>query len=132
MVMDEAIALFMSEAASPTTAPCRSMDSAPDDYPFSRDLYRDAGIRWRALDDFLGRGGVAYDLPEVGSSRATLYVVRCQIEGLPPVPPDGPVHNTGNCFTMAWQDGDLLYVLVYTGRSEYYQYYMGRPRGPLA
>ena len=103
---------------------------APENYPFSRDLLRLAQIRWRTVHQFLGGTAVAYDLPGPPGSRATLYVARQTVSGLPTLPPNAPTWDSG-CSAAAWQDGDTLYVLVVDGDSRAYQGYLNLARGPL-
>lgn len=100
----------------------------PDSYPFSRDVLRVRGTRWRKIRGFLGREGVAYDLPGPGRTRATLYVVRGPIQGLPPRAPLAPVHTTAGCSSAAWEADGLLYVLVIRG-GRYHDYV---PSGTMA
>lgn len=101
----------------------------PAEYPMSRDLRQSASIRWRRVAKFLGGDAVAYDLPRIGG-KATLYVVRRAIAGLPPVPNrDNPDLNTAGKSVAAWESGGLLYVLVVEGDQSTYQGYFDR--GPL-
>jgi hypothetical protein len=134
MVCEQAIKHFNKESADPTiSSQLRSMETAPEDYPIGQYLITAPGTRWRTVQDFLDREGVAYDLPEAGGSRATLYVLHCPVEGLPAAPPEVHQLDTGNCYTLAWQDQgrQLVYVLVYTGRPENAQYFLEHPAGPL-
>jgi len=126
-VLQEAIALFREgiTEATETAAP-------PADYPFSRDLLRVAGMQWRPIrGSFLGRSGVAYELPAEGGFRAALYVVKCAMDGLPVAPPRRPAFTTANCFASAWQDGDLLYVLVVSGGEAAYRSCLTTAHGPV-
>lgn len=100
----------------------------PDDhpishYPISRDVRRVPGTRWREISEFLGRKGVAYDLPGRGDTvKATLYVVKLTVSDLKDTqPPALPQWDTANCCTAAWQRGKLLYVLVVRGGRRAYE-----------
>ena len=114
------------------------LSNAPDDHPISREVQGFSGTRWRRISKFLGRKGVAYDLRGPGgASNATLYVVRLTVSGLNDTQPPGrPQRNTGKCCTAAWQEGKLLYVLVFRvppGRraSDAYLDCLA-PKGPVA
>jgi hypothetical protein len=106
--------------------------SAPRDWPFSREMVRGAGIRWRRVEGLLGGSGVAYDLPGPPGVRATVYVVGRTIPGLPSRPPRRPPWNTGGCMLGAWQEGGLVYVLAVQGRESDYRAYLDVPIGPVA
>ncbi|MFH1919689.1 MAG: hypothetical protein ABIP48_07400 [Planctomycetota bacterium] len=85
-------------------------------------------MRWRHVEGFLGRTGVAYDISRRGGPRANLYVVKCTVSGLPAGLPASPLQNlsrpTGNVSVSAWQAGELLYVLVVEGGPEKYKSYV--------
>ena len=104
----------------------------PRGLPLSPDVVRRSGIRWRQVDGLLGATGVAYDLPGPAGTRATLYVVRRTVPGLPDHPPRRPVLSTGGCALAAWQEGPLLYVLAVAGREATYRYHLDVPSGPVA
>ena len=91
----------------------------PAEYPISRDIVPLQGIRWRHVEKFPGGPAVAYDLPTNGG-RATLYVVEEIVPGLPSMPPDRPISNTGGKSAAAWQAGDTVYVLVVEGDAGMY------------
>jgi hypothetical protein len=103
----------------------------PGAYLPSRDILLTSGTKWRRIEGFLGRKGVAYDLSGQGGSFATLYVVKRTVSGLPSLPPRSPRCNTGGVSTAAWQEGDLLYVLVIHGGSGSYRRLIA-PLGPVA
>lgn len=109
-VLTEAIDFFRADVPQRR----QLLSNAPADYPISRDVRREPGMRWRAIRRFLGHRGVAYDLPGPdGAARATLYVVKLQVAGLKDTqPPALPQRNTGGYCSAAWQDGKVLYVLV--------------------
>jgi hypothetical protein len=124
-VLREASAFFADE--SPQPGHLLSHVVPPEDYPISRDVRALAGTRWRGITGFLGRSGVAYDLPGPdGISRgATLYVVDRSVDGLKDtVPPLRPQQNTGNCCVGLWRSGGLLYVLVVRGGAGEYRSYL--------
>jgi hypothetical protein len=95
----------------------------PDDFPPSREIRRPAEMRWRSISGLLGKDGVAYDLPGPGGSiAATLYVVRLSVDDVRQTQPaPSPRWNTGGYCSSAWQEDDLLYILVVRGgRQAYY------------
>jgi hypothetical protein len=102
----------------------------PVEYPMSRDIGRLRGVRWRHVEKFLGGPAVAYDLPRI-PGRATLYVVRRNVPGLPAMAPPSPKSNTGGKSAAAWQTSDSLYVLVVEGDAETYRRYLDQSLGPL-
>lgn len=136
MVMEEAVALFMREMADPKVAEHGDPAARPKEFPLSRDVFEATEIHWRSVDEFAGRPGVAYDIPGPPRDppvKATLYVIRGNIEDLPDRPrPDllDCRYSTGNCYSLVWQDRDrgLLYVLVYNGREDDHRYYLKPPR----
>ena len=103
----------------------------PAGYPFSTVVAAMRGVRWRWVDDFLGRSGVAYDLPCPGDARATLYVLSDPVEGLDIQPSLRPF-TTGGCSASAWCENGLLYVLVVQGDPATYQRCLRLPSGPIA
>ena len=108
-------------------------DGAPADYPFSHDVLRLRGTRWREVPSFLGRSAVAYDLPAIAGSRATLYVVNANVTGLGVVPPGRPSFATGNCAAAAWQGDGVVYVLVVSGPdpTAVYKSYLDQRGAPI-
>ena len=133
---EKAAEFFQNESPAPS---CRLDEvSPPADYPLSRDVVRTLQVRWRPIQGFLGRKGVAYDLAAPAgpqgpaASRATLYVVSRVIPGLAATrPPMEPRSATAGCSTAVWQEGDLLYVLVVEGGPGVYRGYLRSPSGPL-
>lgn len=109
-----------------------SAASPPWGFPASRYVQLPAETRWRKVGTLLRSGGVAYEMSGPGGLRATLYVVRQSIAGLPDQPPARPVYGTARCCSAAWQEGQLLYVLVVVGESSDYQRLVNVPNGPLA
>ena len=129
IVLAEAIEFFNNEPEAKGLL--LSENRPPTSYPFSRDVLQVSGISWRKIDGFLGRKGIAYDLPGQGGSFATLYVVNSKLSCLSGVPPRNARGNTGGVLTSAWQDGDLLYVLVVRGDRRSYRSFLA-PLGPVA
>jgi hypothetical protein len=127
-VLAEAIALFAQEEG---TARLSHRGAPPEEFPFSRDLVSPPALRWRPINGFLGRQGVAYDFPQVNGCRATLYVVRRTVAGLPVGPPQRTRFSTGNCSIAAWQEGELLYVLVVGGNEAQFRQLLRPQGGPV-
>jgi hypothetical protein len=127
LVLQEATDWFQRESPESqwnTAAP-------PAAYPCSRDVQSVPRQRWQEVRGLLGAGGVAYELTRPGGPRAVLFVVRQTVPGLPAQqPPNTPTSTTGGCAASAWQDGDLVYVLVVEGGPTAYEKYL-RPSGPL-
>lgn len=104
--------------------------------------YRNA--QWRHVHGFLDQQeAVAYDftiaLPGGGTTAATLYVVRLQEPGMPASPPPTLANatnalSTGGVSAVAWQSGELLYVLAFEGDKQavYEQILIQPPSGPIA
>jgi hypothetical protein len=90
----------------------RELASAPlDRYPTSRRVVGRAR-RWQRLPNAVDRRAVAYDLTPRGSRyRTTLMVLHAQVAGLSNLPPKNPFWTQGR-LVAAWQQGNLLYVLV--------------------
>lgn len=123
-VLDAAWGLFSKDESPEQGHLLSDLDHPPAaDYPISREVFRMPGTRWRSISGFLGRGGVAYDLPEPdGTPRATLYVVRLTVPDVgAKAPPLRPQRDTGGYCVAAWQEGELLYVLVVRGDSGAYR-----------
>ena len=109
------------------------VDAAPPrDYALSPHVLQGGWVRWRPVSDFLGRRGVAYDLTRPGGPRATLYVVKYPLIGLPSRPSRTPALTTHDRSTSAWQGGPLLFVLVVEGGSHTYRSFLNLPTGPVA
>jgi hypothetical protein len=129
-ICDDAIRLFGEPADHP--AHLLAKQSAPSSFPFSPHVLCVSQASWRRVDDFLGGQGVAYDLPGPGTVRATLYVVALgNVAGLDSRPTKDP-SDTAGCCAAAWQEGQLLYVLVVQGDKSTYQGYLNLPRSPVA
>ncbi len=128
-VIDEAFSFFEADIALGRTL--LTEKSPPKAYSFSRAIISSNDICWREIRNFLGRSGIAYDLPERNGRRATLYVIKQNIEGLGNEPLYRPF-TTGGFSASAWQEGGLLFVLVIQGEPNSYQHYLNLPRGPVA
>jgi hypothetical protein len=129
-VLDEAIRCFMANAEPGAIG---SKTISPTGYPWSQWIVQVAGTRCRALDGFLGRPGVAYDLPGLGGVHAVLYVVcPCHpLEGYPTSPAGRPF-TTAGCCASAWQENGLLYALVVKGETASYEAYLNLAVEPVA
>lgn len=109
----------------------QALDRAPNNIPVSPLIvYSQSGSTWR-FARFQGFDGVAYDLRGWQGTRATLYVVQGQAKNVPSFPPAVPGLATANCAVAAWQEGDLLYVLVVRGSSQEYQQFLQDTGAPL-
>jgi hypothetical protein len=128
-VVSEGLGFYVSE----TRGPAQFVDDVapPSALPLSRAVLPLRGVRWRAIQGFLDRAGLAYDLAGPGGAQATLYVVRRTVAGAPAAPPVCPFLATGNCSTSTWQEAGLLYVLVVRGDASAYAGFLDLPRGPL-
>jgi hypothetical protein len=131
IICQNAIRLFVEPSDHP--AHLLTKQAAPSGFPFSQHVFCVSQASWRRVDEFVGGRGVAYDLPGPGTVRATLYVVaRGNIAGLDTRPTwDRPLQTEG-CSAAAWQEGQLLYVLVVQGDRSAYQGYLSLPRSPVA
>jgi len=129
-VVEVAIDFFTSDAHE--QGQLLSVASPPWGFPASRYVQLSAETRWRKVGAFLDAGGVAYEMTGPGGLRATLYVVRRTIPGLADQPPTRPVYGTARCCSAAWQEGQLLYVLVVAGEGRDYQRLLNVSQGPLA
>ncbi len=130
-VLELALERFASEEFQ--GLPGEPLASAPAAFPMSDAVAvpLPERARWRPIDDFLGRRGVAYDLVGPGGTRATLYTVRPNIENLPVAPAHRPALSTGGRSTSAWQHDGYLYVLVVDGPASAYVHFLDLPTGPL-
>jgi len=132
LVQEAAIQFFLSESGDVMGHPLAEQ-APPAAYPFSREVVAVAQARWRPVEGLLDRDGLAYDLNPGGRVRATLYVVRvrqdvAELGSTPPWPP----FSTAGCAMAAWQEGDLLYMLVVRGQTRTYRHLLAAPQGPLA
>jgi hypothetical protein len=128
-IIDEAICFFEADSTHDRTL--LSERTPPKTYAFSRAVIFSKDICWREIRVFLGRSGIAYDLPGIGGVRATLYVVKQSADGLGNEPLYRPF-TTGGFSASAWQEDGLLFVLVVQGEPSSYQNFLNLPRGPVA
>ncbi len=106
-------------------------DTAPRRFPLSLAVVPYPGITWRPVHDFLGRSAVAYDLQDAWGLRATLYVVHAAAN-LPEAPDlYQPILATGHCAVLAWQEGNLVYVLVVQGAGGEFRRFLNVSGGPV-
>lgn len=127
-----AIVLFGKEGNAPPAGHRASDVSPPRAHPFSPQLPQPPGTRWRRIDEFLGRRGVAYDLTAPGQPKATLYVIKRRAPNLRDSPPYNPAYNSLNRCAAAWQSDGLLYVLVVDGSVGRYREVLGMSSRPWA
>ena len=130
-VCEKAIDFFDRESGTAEPGKSIGEETPPGAYPLSLEVASLPLIRWRSIHEFLGLPGVAYDLTPPGSPRATLYVVRCTIPGLPKAPPSRPVLDSRGFCAAAWQSGSLVYVLVVGGSPRTYQRVLDLSSGAL-
>jgi hypothetical protein len=131
--LEEATAMFLRQNSMDGTPIGDQMP--PAGFPLSneiRDELRTPQVRWRNVEGLLDRDGVAYDLVGHNGARATLYVLRQTVAGLPSEPPITPQLPTGGCSAAAWKEGDLVYILVVAGDARAYQGFLNVSRGPYA
>lgn len=136
--LSSAIEFFRNDAREgghPMSGPVQP----PREFPFSRGLAaifapvetRLVEMRWRAVQGFLNREAVAYDLVGRRGISATVYVATCSVDGLATDVPLRPMLSTGQSSASAWQEGDLLYVLVVDGGIQDYERFFAGAGGPL-
>lgn len=129
VVLEQAISHFARDAAPSGRLVHETMP--PRAFPLSVALRPRGDVRWRSLESFLDRPGVAYDMLGPRGARATLYVIRGSVPHAPEEPPARPAHETGNCSAALWQHRGLLYVLVVQGDARAYADLLDLPRGPV-
>lgn len=130
-VLDETQQTFLADRAAPGALLTEA--SPPAGLPLSREVAAQSpAVRWRPVEQLLGTKAVAYDLPARRGVRATLYVARVRVAGLPDRPPLVPSRNTGGAIIGAWQEGPLLYVLAVEGNESDYRRLLRGPSGPVA
>ena len=127
--IDEAIRFFDGDKAGGGLLTTEK--SPPKNYPFSHAVFFSDEVRWREIRNFLGKNGIAFDLPTRDGVRATLYVVEQSVEDIGSKPRIHPF-TTGGYSSSVWQENGLLYVLVIHGEPGSYQQYLDLPRGPVA
>jgi hypothetical protein len=128
-VIEVAMEFFGGDDAPPGELVSRV--APPSDFPISPDIAQFRDVRWRRVEKFVDGEAIAYDLPSSRSGKATLYVAKHTVAGLPPYPPTQPTLSTGGNSLAAWQSGGLLYVLVVRGDAQTYGDYLDRSQGPL-
>ncbi len=130
-----AIECFVNEM--PEEGQPRDPAISPSRYPLSPTLIglvsgRVSTIRWRPLDGFLSRSADAFDLIGPEGRVATVYVASCSVNGLPAEVPLRPMLSTGETSASAWQEGELVYVVVVGGGERAYERLFAAGAGPLA
>jgi hypothetical protein len=135
-VLDEAIRLFGSGVAT-QAGHLLADHPAPADRPFSGNVLQVRGLTWREMaagsfSDADDRG-IVYDLPDDASGVvASLYVVNATAEPGFGIGPSLHPFTTTGCCASAWQEGELLYVLVVQGDVATYRSCLNLPSLPLA
>ncbi len=126
-VLSEAIGFFQQEKPEKGRT-----DAPPAGFPMSHAVAQVQAVQWRWVSGLLTARGVAYDLRGPRGVEATLYVVKRRVDGLPAGPAGRP-HTTGGCSVEAWQQGELLYMLVVnSGDRRIYRQLLEYRHGPLA
>jgi len=131
-VLEVAMGFFDRDASSAGSMKLVREVEPPSGYAVSRLVRAQAPLQWRYVEGLLDRSGVAYELGRPGGPRATLYVIRHKVAGLPSGPGPKPALSTHNRSVSAWQSGPLLYVLVVDGGPRTYRSFLDLPRGPVA
>jgi hypothetical protein len=112
-VCEAAVSFFSADAARGHGA--RIIERVPPhDFPLSASVKPQRDMRWREVPDFLGHEAVAYDLAGRDGAFATVYVFSPDRVKLR----DGqwcPTWQTGQQSSVAWREGQLVYVLVVQG-----------------
>lgn len=125
-LLQEANRQFAQSATAGVPGTALSERPAPAAYPFSAELRRGSETRWRWVGNFQGQAGVAYDLVGPEQTKATLYVLRAAVAGLPSAPAREPEPSaaTRQCSISAWQAQGLVYVLIVDGGTRRYQQFL--------
>ncbi len=134
VILDSALHFFVEKDVQHIIG--QPLRSAPADFPIAdRDIRVPPGTLWRRLDALAGNGAmIAYDLTTRRNPvRATLYVLRLSVTGLPgSASARRPDRLTlGSCVT-AWQQDGLVYVLAVRGKVSDYQQFLKSSSGTLA
>lgn len=129
-VLDEAIQLFGQAVGG--DGQLLFEKPAPAGYPFSAAVLQVRGTKWRHFDGFLGRRGVAYDLPGRAGTSACLYVVQASDTAEFGQTPTLYPFTTAGCCASSWVEDGLLYVLVVHGDAATYRAYLTLPQAPVA
>lgn len=106
--------------------PAAQSPAAAANLPFSQQIAIAPRVG-RRVDGFLNRTAAAFDLRTRSGAKATLYVASLSVAGLPAAPPPRLRPVTGPQAVVAWQEGDLLYVLVVEGGEREYQQFVHAP-----
>jgi hypothetical protein len=128
-----AIECFLNESIEGRpTAPAPSAGR----YPFSATLERLVSgqvsvIRRPPVEDFLGHRADAFDLIGAGGKIGTVYAGSFAVEGLPSEVPLHPMLSTGETSASAWQEGEVVYVLLVIGGGRAYGRLLDAGTGPL-
>lgn len=101
-------------------------------FPFSQQIARFGDVRWRGVERFLGRHGVAFELRSPSGVRGTLFVVkllggaRAPVISAAGIPHRPTLHNAGSggLTTAIWQEQGHLFVLVVDGDERAYRHFL--------
>ena len=101
-------------------------------FPFSQQIARFGDVRWRSLEQFLGRHGVAFELRSPAGVRGTLFVVkllggaRAPVISAASIPHRPTLHNAGSggLTTAIWQEQGHLFVLVVDADERAYRHFL--------
>ena len=105
----------------------KAVSSAPKGYSVPSSL----AVRAKGWQQ-LGQKVAAFDLSAANAARATLFVVKRSMAGLPSQPPMTPQSTTGGRSVGAWQSAGFLYVLVVDGDERSYRRLINTSVAPLA
>lgn len=129
-----AIEWFLNESSDP--GQLFDPEHPSSQYPLSPSLVglvsgQVSVIRWRSLEGFFGHHADAFDLIGPEGRVATVYAGPFSVEGLPGQVPLRAMHSTGEISASAWQEGDLMYVLVVNGGERAYERLLSAAVGPV-
>lgn len=111
---------FLASREVGPTGELTANSGAPSGFPFSPDLVKASGMRWRNGPAFGRAKSVAYDIPLVGGRKATIFVVQCRCNSLPASPPFPPLIRSRGIAVGAWQGKGVVYIAVVDGGERAY------------
>ena len=132
-VLRLAMHFFIEQDSQPGVG--QPLETAPAEFPAAeQEIYLPEATKWRQLKSLAGEGSmIAYDLTAPRARvRATLYVLRTSVTGLPNAVPNVPLKATRGCCLSAWKVGDLVYVLAVHGQESDYQAFLKSNGSQLA
>ncbi|MCS7238640.1 MAG: hypothetical protein NZ899_10285 [Thermoguttaceae bacterium] len=131
-VLQLAIATFQGEEAIFASGTPVSAEDPPWGYRPSKFVGGVAQSRWRWVRMVGGTEAVAFDLPRIGSGRATLYVFASDVSGAPAIPPEAPMLNTATFSASLWRENGVVMALVVAGGPVAYRQYLSTANTPIA